>query len=113
LLRCPESYSGLRGTSQALWNCQDGSSSLRPRFPCLYSSCATTATQPEADTATPAPAAQRAPLRSAQTASDEELGLEIRRRLSMLGPALTLRVMVVVEDGLVSLRGSAPDAAAS
>jgi len=44
-----------------------------------------------------------------ETRSDESIGFDIRKRIDMAGPSELLGVIIQVEDGLVTLRGSAPN----
>ena len=41
--------------------------------------------------------------------SDETIGINVRRQLDLIGPAESVAMMVEVVDGVVTLRGSAPN----
>lgn len=41
--------------------------------------------------------------------SDETIGTNVRRQLDLIGPAESVSIVVVVEDGVVTLRGTAPN----
>jgi osmotically-inducible protein OsmY len=67
-----------------------------------------TATEPEPK---PAPRAIRQSVEPGATASDEEIGFEIRHRLNAT-PSDTAGIIVEVDDGKVTLRGTVPNLAA-
>jgi osmotically-inducible protein OsmY len=48
-----------------------------------------------------------------QNASDEAIGREVRRQLDLVGAGVAVGIVVEVEEGIVTLRGSAPTVAAS
>ena len=72
-------------------------------------SCASSKTNHEATTES-APAVQTPAdnTGTVDTASNEEIGFEIRRRLNE-NPTETSGIVVVVDDGKVTLRGTAPN----
>jgi osmotically-inducible protein OsmY len=41
--------------------------------------------------------------------SDEVLGLEVRRQITLAGPVDLAAVIIEIEDGVVTLRGAAPN----
>jgi hypothetical protein len=48
-----------------------------------------------------------APETREETPDDESIGREVRRRLNLLGPAIAAGIVVEVENGVVTLSGSA------
>ena len=77
----------------------------------LLSGCANTAT----DQARPKPAMRALgdEVVVSSQASDETIGVEIRRRLGLADAAATAAVIVEVTEGQVLLRGAAPSLAAA
>jgi len=41
--------------------------------------------------------------------SDETTGINVRRQLDLIGPAESVAIVIEVVDGVVTLRGSAPN----
>ena len=68
-------------------------------------------TQPKqnAPTGQPALRALGAKVTIDQARSDESIGFEIRKRIDMAGPTDLAGVIIQVDDGQVTLRGSAPN----
>jgi osmotically-inducible protein OsmY len=69
--------------------------------------------QPPKDSAKPAFRAMGESVSVDQARSDEAIGVEVRRRIDLVGPSVATGIVIHVSDGIVTLTGSAPSVGAS